>query len=148
MRCAVVFLLLAISPAQAEVLFRDEAQGHGYSFESDQKDVVGTASRDQVIELASEWAPCFYGDESLEIADIEFRIEPLRFWLVRFKSVWTEEVFYAVLLPDATIVKPQGEETIFKTPLRHPSQTTDRLRRSSFSRLHPSVKSSLSRRSR
>jgi hypothetical protein len=32
--------------------------------------------------------------------------------------------------------------------LRHPSQTTDRLRRSSFSRLHPSVKSSLSRRSR
>ena len=104
MRCAVVFLLLAISSAQAEVLFRDEAQGHGYSFESDQKDVEGTASRDEVIEIASEWAPSFYGDDSLEVADIEFRIDPLRFWLITFKKAGTDEVFYAVMLPDGTIV--------------------------------------------
>jgi hypothetical protein len=69
------------SRSQAEVLFRDEAQRHGYSFESDQKDVEGTASRDQVIELASEWAATFYQDDSLEIADVELRIEPIRFWL-------------------------------------------------------------------
>jgi len=111
MRCAVVFLLLAICSAQGEVLFRDEAQGHGYSFESDQKDVEGTASRDQVIELASEWAVSFYQDDSLEIADVELRIEPIRFSLVTFKSAWTDEVFYAVMLPDGTIVEPEGEET-------------------------------------
>jgi len=110
MRCAVVFLLLAISSAQAEVLFRDEAQGHGYSFESDRKDVEGKASRDQVIELASEWAASFYQDDSLEIADVEPRIKPIRFWLVTFKSTWTNEVFYAVVLPDGTIVEPEDEE--------------------------------------
>jgi len=51
-----IFLLLAIQAAKADVLFRDERPGHGYSFESDQKDVEGTASRGQVVELASEWA--------------------------------------------------------------------------------------------
>jgi hypothetical protein len=34
------------------VLFRNEHQGHGYIFESDEKDVEGTASRDEVIQLA------------------------------------------------------------------------------------------------
>jgi hypothetical protein len=85
-----------------------------------------------VVELASEWAATFYQDDSLEIADVELRNEPIRFWLVTFKSVWADEVFYAVVLPDGTIVEPQDEETIFKTPLRHPSQTAARLRRPSF----------------
>ena len=58
MRLTLLFLLFAICSAKADVLFRDEHQGHGYIFESDQKDVA-TVSRDQVIELASEWAPVF-----------------------------------------------------------------------------------------
>jgi hypothetical protein len=50
---------------EADVVFRDGHQGDGIYFESDQKDVQGTASRDEVIELASEWAASFYRDESL-----------------------------------------------------------------------------------
>ena len=38
-----------------------------------------------MIELASEWAASFYEDESLEVADVELLIDPLRFWLVTFK---------------------------------------------------------------
>ena len=63
-----------------------------------------------MVELASEWAATFYQDDSLEIADVELRNEPIRFWLVTFKSTWTNEVFYAVVLPDGTIVEPEEEE--------------------------------------
>jgi hypothetical protein len=53
-----------------------------------------------VIDLASEWAASFYQDDSLEVSDVELRIEPIRFWLVTFKSVATDEVSYAAVLPD------------------------------------------------
>jgi len=42
--------------------------------------------------------------------DVEIRINPLRFWLVTFKKAGTNEVFYAVVLPDGTIVEPQEKE--------------------------------------
>jgi hypothetical protein len=45
-----------------------------------------------------------------EVADIELRIQPLRFSLVTFKSVWTDEIFYPVVLPDGTVIEPQEEE--------------------------------------
>ena len=104
-----IYLLLAIQAAKADVLFRDEGQGHGYSFESDEKSVEDTVMRDGVIDLASDWAASFYEDDSLEFADIQTRIEPIRFWLVTFKKTGTGEVFYAVVLPDGTIVEPQEE---------------------------------------
>jgi hypothetical protein len=112
MRRTLICLLLAICSAQADVLFRDEGQGHGYSFESDEKNVEDTVTRDEVIELASDWAASFYEDDSLEFADIQTRIEPIRFWLVTFKKTGTGEVFYAVVLPDGTIVEPQDETRV------------------------------------
>ena len=79
------------------------------------RNVEGTASRDQVIELTSEWAADFYDDESLEIEDVELRTEPIRFWLITFKKPETGEEFYAVVLPDGTIVEPQDEEGNLKS---------------------------------
>jgi hypothetical protein len=114
MRRALILLLLVVFSAKADVLFRDDRQGHGYIFESDQKDVEETVSRDEVIGIASDWAQSFYQDESLdlEVADIELRTNPLRFWLVTLKKAGTDEAFYAVVLPDGTVVEPQDEERI------------------------------------
>ena len=112
MRRALILLLLVVFSAKADVLFRDDRQGHGYIFESDQKDVEETVSRDEVIGIASDWAQSFYDDDSLKVADIELRIEPLRFWLVTFKKAGTDEEFYVVVLPDGTIVEPQDEERV------------------------------------
>ena len=112
MRRALIVLLLVVFSAKADVLFRDGRQGHGYIFESHQKDVEATVAQDKVLELASDWAASFYEDDSLEVADIEFRIEPLRFWLITFKKAGGDEALYAVVLPDGTIVEPQDEERI------------------------------------
>jgi hypothetical protein len=81
--------------------------------ESDQKDIEATVSRDEAIELATEWAASFHEDESLEVTDIEFRIDPLRFWLVMFKKVGTDEAFYSMVLPDRTIVEPEDEMKVW-----------------------------------
>jgi hypothetical protein len=112
MRLALIFLLLVVFSAKADVLFRDDRQGHGYIFESDQKGIEATVTQDEVLELASDWAASFYEDDSLEVADVEFRIEPLRFWLVTLKKVGTDEAFYAVVLPDGTVVEPQDEKRV------------------------------------
>lgn len=107
---ALIFLLLVVFSAKADVLFSDAHAGHTYRFESDQKDVEAIAKQDEVVALASDWVASFYEDQSLEFAEIEFRSEPLPFWLVTFKKAGTDEAFYAVVLPDGTIVEPQNEE--------------------------------------
>jgi hypothetical protein len=107
-----IFLVLLVCSAKGDVLFSDAHAGYTCRFESDHKDVEATATQDEVIEIASDWAASFYEDESLEVADIEFRSDPLRFWLVTFKKAGTDESFYAVVLPDGTIVEPQEEKRI------------------------------------
>jgi len=37
----------------------------------------------------------FYDDETLEVAGVEIRIDPFRFWLITFKKAGTDEEFYA-----------------------------------------------------
>jgi hypothetical protein len=112
MRRALIFLLLAIYSGKADVLFRDAHAGHAYRFESDQKRVETTVTREEVVELALYWATNFYRDKSLEFAGLKFKIEPLRFWLVTFKKSHTGEAFYVVVLPDGIIVEPQDEKRI------------------------------------
>ena len=69
MRHALICLLLTVvCSVKADVLFRDDRQGHGYIFESDRKDIEATVSQDEALDLAIDWAMSFYGDESLEVA--------------------------------------------------------------------------------
>ena len=112
MRHALICLLLVVCSAKADLLFSDAHQRHGHIFESDLKDVEATISQDKALELATDWAASFYEDDFLAVTDIEFRIDPLRFWLVTFRKTAAEEEFYAVVLPDGTIVEPQDEEKI------------------------------------
>ena len=105
-----IFLLLAMCSAKADLLFRDAHAEHIYRFESDQKSVEMKVTRQEVVELALYWAMNFYRDRSLEVAELKFEIQPLRFWLITFKKAGTNEAFYAVELPDGTIVAPQDEK--------------------------------------
>jgi hypothetical protein len=112
MRRTLICLLLAIYSTKAEVLFSDAHAGHTYRFESDRKSVEATVTRQEVVELALDWAMKFYRDRSLEVVGLTFEIQPLRFWLITLKTARTNEVFYAVELPDGTIVEPQDEKRI------------------------------------
>jgi len=105
-----IFLLLAICSAKADLLFRDAHAEHTYRFESDQKSVEMKVTRQEAVELALHWAMNFYRDRSLEVVGLKFEIQPLRFWLITFKKAGTNEAFYAVELPDGTMVEPQNEK--------------------------------------
>jgi len=105
-----IFLLLAICSAKADLLFRDAHAEHTYRFESDQKSVEMKVTRQEVVESALYWAMNFYRDRSLEVVALKFEIQPLRFWLITFKKAGTNEAFYAVELPDGTMVEPQDEK--------------------------------------
>ena len=112
MRRTLICLLLAIYSTKADVLFCDPHAGHTYRFESDRKSVEATVMRQEVVELALDWAMKFYRDRSVEVVDLEFEITPLSFWLVTFKRAGANEAFYAVALPDGTVVEPQDEKGI------------------------------------
>ena len=76
MRRTLICLLLAISSTKADVLFRDQQDGHGFRFESDRKDVQATVTRQEVVELALYWAMKFYRDRSLEVVGLRFENDP------------------------------------------------------------------------
>jgi hypothetical protein len=54
--------------------------------------------------MQSTWAIGFYMDDSLQFAEIAFRTQPIRFWLVMFKKDGTDEMFHAVVMPDGTMM--------------------------------------------
>ena len=107
MRRTLICLLLAIYSTKADVLFCDSHAGHTYRFESNRKSVERKVTRQEVVELALYWAMKFYRDKSLEVEDLEFEFTPLSFWLVALKEAGANETFYAVALPDGTIVEPR-----------------------------------------
>jgi hypothetical protein len=103
----IICLLLFTLPARATELFYDDHRDRSYIFESEAKDVVASISRDDAIKKANEWAARFYKDPFIQFERIEFRIEPMRFWFVRFRHSDTGKAFYALVLPDGAIVEPK-----------------------------------------
>jgi hypothetical protein len=100
------------TPPKADVLFRDDHQGHGTFSNQTRRTSKRRSHKTRFLELASEWAASFYDDDSLEVEDVEIRIDPLRFWLITFNKAETDEEFYAVVLPDGKIVEPEEEERV------------------------------------
>ena len=49
-----------MSSTEADMLFRDQQEGHGFRFQSKRKDVQATVTRQEVVELALYWAMKFY----------------------------------------------------------------------------------------
>jgi len=65
-----------------------------FQLQATPRDIERTVSQDKVLELATDRAASFYEDDFLEATDVEFRIDPLRFWLVTFKKAQADEEFY------------------------------------------------------
>jgi hypothetical protein len=65
---------------------------------------------DQAVVIATQWAMRFYDDAFLDIKNCEFRVAPIRFWLVTFTRLESKKKVYAVVLPDGTIVEPRTME--------------------------------------
>jgi hypothetical protein len=54
----------------------------------------------------------FYQDASLTTESCEFKLAPIRFWLVTLSRSETGVQVYAVVLPDGTVVEPRKVEGV------------------------------------
>jgi hypothetical protein len=102
-------LLLIICSGDAAELIKDIHTDTAYIFESDAKNVAERISREDVLLRADEWATGFYGDALLEFVICQFKTQPIRHWLVAFRKAETGQKYFAVVLPDGSIVTPSVE---------------------------------------
>jgi hypothetical protein len=85
----IVITIMLGPPAFAGELFRyrGAARDGGtleYVFESDEKDVPKTVSKERVAEIAADFMTTFYGIQLGAPETQEFRQQPIPFWLVSF----------------------------------------------------------------
>jgi hypothetical protein len=102
-------LLLLICSGDAAELLRDIHTDTAYIFESDAKDVALRISREDALLRADGWATGFYGDALLEFVTCQFKTRPIRHWLIAFRKAETGQEYFAVVLPDGSIVTPSVE---------------------------------------
>ena len=102
-------LLLLICSGDAAELLRDIHTDTAYIFESDAKGVAERISREDALLRADGWATGFYGDALLEFVTCQFKTRPIRHWLIAFRKAETGQEYFAVVLPDGSIVTPSVE---------------------------------------
>jgi hypothetical protein len=105
--------LLAIQAMSVELFrYRGAAKDGGtleYVFESDQRDVPATATKEKVAEIAADFMTTFYHIQIGALETQELRTTPVPFWLVCFSDTVTgplRQLFFVVVLPDGTVVEP------------------------------------------
>jgi hypothetical protein len=109
-------LLLLICSGNAAELLRDIHTDTEYIFKSDAKDVPVRISREDALLRADEWAAGFYGDALLQFVKCQFKIQPIRHWLVAFLKAETGQEYFAIVLPDGRIVAPSVERGLRSLP--------------------------------
>jgi hypothetical protein len=102
-------LLLLLCSGNAAELLRDIHTDTAYIFDSDAKDVAVRIGREDALLRADEWATGFYGDALLEFVTCQFKTQPIRHWLIVFQKTETGQEYFAVVLPDGSIVTPSVE---------------------------------------
>src|ERR1700730_14731813 len=87
---AAAFFILAGSATAAELFRYRGAAGDGgtleYIFETDQRDVPATVTKDKVAEIAAEFMTTFYHVQIGALETQELRTAPTPFWLVCFSA--------------------------------------------------------------
>jgi hypothetical protein len=108
-----VTLMLATTAFAVELFrYRGAAKDGGteeYVFETDQRDVPATTSKEKVAEIAVEFMSTFYHMQIGALETQELRTKPMSFWLVCFSDTVTgplRQLFFVVVLPDGAIVEP------------------------------------------
>ena len=93
--------------------FRGAADDGGtleYIFETDQRDVPATVTKDKVAEIAAEFMTTFYHVQIGALETQELRTAPTPFWLVCFSDAIKgplRQLFFVVVMPDGTIIEPR-----------------------------------------
>ena len=114
-----ILFLLAASALSAELFrYRGAARDGGtleYVFESDEKDVPKTVTKDQVAEIAADFMTSFYGIQVGALETQEFRQQPIPFWVVSFSDKAKgpmRQLFFVVVLPNGKVVEPRVEKRL------------------------------------
>jgi hypothetical protein len=111
----ILITLLLATPAFSVELFRyrGAAKDGGtlvYVFETDQRDVPATATKEKVAEIAADFMTTFYGVQVGALETQELRTSPVPFWLICFSDTVKgplRQIFFVVLLPDGSVVEPR-----------------------------------------
>jgi hypothetical protein len=110
---AVFIVCMLVTPAFAVELFRyrGAAMDGGtleYVFETDEKEVPKTATKEKVAEIAADTMTTFYGLQTGALETQEFRTTPVPFWLVCYSDTVKRaihQLFFVVVLPNGTVVE-------------------------------------------
>ncbi len=110
-------LLLALPAFSAELFrYRGSARDGGtleYVFEADGQEVPKSITDARVAEIAANFMTVFYQIQVGTLETQEYRTSPVPFWLVCFSDTVKgpiKKLFFAVILPDGTVVAPRVAE--------------------------------------
>jgi hypothetical protein len=114
-----IMILLATSARSAELFrYRGAARDGGtleYVFESDERDVPTTVTKEKVAETAADFMTSFYGVQVGALETQEFRQQPVPFWLVSFSDTVKgpmHQLYFVVVLPNGNVVEPRVEKRL------------------------------------
>jgi hypothetical protein len=116
----VTILFLMATPAMSAGLFRyrGAARDGGtleYVFESDERNVSKTVTKEKAAEIAADFMTSFYGVQVGALESQEFRTQPEPFWLVSFSDTVKgpmHQLFFVVVLPNGNVVEPRVEKRL------------------------------------
>jgi hypothetical protein len=86
-----------------------------YVFESDERGVPKTATKERVAEIAADFMSTFYGVQVDALETQEFRQQPTPFRLVSFSDTVKgpmHQLYFVVVLPNGTVVEPRVEKRL------------------------------------
>jgi hypothetical protein len=86
-----------------------------YVFESDERDVPTTVTKEKAAETAADFMTSFYGVQVGALETQEFRQQPVPFWLVSFSDTVKgpmHQLYFVVVLANGNVVEPRVEKRL------------------------------------
>ena len=116
--------LLALPAADAALVFQDRHTDSGgaqivYSFETNSQETASPVDQTQATKVATTWAAKYYKLPAPSVVSVQTRSMPIRFWLIQLSAsvAGKRETFYAVVLPNGSIVEPTARRSIANVAL-------------------------------
>ena len=117
---AILITLLLAVPAMSVELFRyrgaDKDGGTlEYVFDGGEQNSPNAVTKEKAAEIAADFVTTFYHVQIGALETQQFRTSPAPFWLICFSDTIKgplRQMFFAVLLPDGTVVEPRVEKLL------------------------------------
>ena len=117
---AILITLLLAVPAMSVELFRyrgaDKDGGTlEYVFDGGEQNSPNAVTKEKAAEIAADFVTTFYHVQIGALETQQFRTSPAPFWLICFSDTIKgplRQMFFAVLLPDGTVVVPRVEKLL------------------------------------